>query len=126
MSEVLSSWKDVAAHLGKSVRTVQRWEVELGLPIHRPNKRQQRIILAYPDELKQWVGAKLTVAKGDGGNSHQRLEQNTSRLAAQMRKLQALSEALQKRTASTLSRAQRTQTLAHRSSASRSASASRS
>ncbi len=126
MSEVLSSWKDVAAHLGKSVRTVQRWEAELGLPIHRPDKRQQRIILAYPDELKHWVGAKLTTAKADGGDSHKRLEKNTSQLAAQMRKLQALSEALQKRTATTLNRARRTQTLAHRPSASRSASASRS
>ncbi len=118
MSEVLSSWKDVAAHLGKSVRTVQRWEAELGLPIHRPNKRQQRIILAYPEELRQWVGAKLASARPNGGNSHQRLEANTSRLKLQMRKLQSLSEILQKRTAATLNRAQRTRSLARRASAS--------
>ncbi len=120
MSEVLSSWKDEAAHLGKSVRTVQRWETELGLPIHRPNKRQQRIILAYPDELKQWVGAKLIAHKADGDVSHQRLEKNTSQLAAQMRRLQVLSEALQKRTAASLNRAQRTRTLARRASTSNS------
>lgn len=118
MSEVLSSWKDVAAHLGKSVRTVQRWEAELGLPIHRPNKRRQRIILAYPDELKQWVGVKLASAKPNGPNSHLQLERNTSRLAAQMRRLQALSETLQRRTAASLSRAQRTRSLARRASAS--------
>lgn len=120
MSEVLSSWKDVAAHLGKSVRTVQRWESELGLPIHRPNKRQQRIILAYPDELKQWVGAKLTTAKANGEDHHKRLEQNTSRLAAQMLKLQSLSEALQRRTSASLNRAERMRALASRASASRS------
>jgi hypothetical protein len=33
---VLSSWKEIARHFGKGVRTVQRWERELGLPIHRP------------------------------------------------------------------------------------------
>ena len=117
MSEVLSSWKDVAAHLGKSVRTVQRWETELRLPIHRPDKRQQRIILAYPEELKQWVGAKLAAANRDGSKSHQRLEENTSRLKAQLRRLQSLSETLQRRTAASLDRAERTRSLARRASA---------
>ena len=99
MSEVLSSWKDVAAHMGKSVRTVQRWEAELGLPIHRPNGRQQRIILAYPDELKRWAGAKPALKPATGTDSQLRLEKNKSRLTAQVKRLQALSETLQQRTA---------------------------
>lgn len=118
MSEVLSSWKDVAAYLGKSVRTVQRWEAELGLPIHRPDRRQQRIILAYPEELRQWVGAKLPAAEHAATFSTLRLEQNKSRLMAQVRKLQSLSVTLQRRTAASLDRAQRTRTLARRASAS--------
>lgn len=114
MSEVLSSWKDVAAHLGKSVRTVQRWEAELGLPVHRPNGRQQRIILAYPDELKQWVGSKSAPHAQPDTLAKARLEKNKSRLAAQMKKLQTLSEDLRRRTATTLDRVQRARTLSRR------------
>jgi tetratricopeptide (TPR) repeat protein len=31
----LESWKEIAAYLGRSVRTVQRWEARAGLPIYR-------------------------------------------------------------------------------------------
>jgi hypothetical protein len=31
--EILSGWKDIANHLGMGVRTVQRYERELGLPV---------------------------------------------------------------------------------------------
>jgi len=34
--EILSGWKEIACHLGRGVRTVQRYERELGLPIRRP------------------------------------------------------------------------------------------
>ncbi len=54
---VLSSWKEIASHLGKGVRTVQRWERELGLPVHRPVAKQRGIVLAFPEELHQWVEA---------------------------------------------------------------------
>lgn len=52
---VLSSWKEIAGYLGKGVRTVQRWERELGLPVRRPKGHKSRIILAYPEELKNWA-----------------------------------------------------------------------
>lgn len=31
----LSSWKEIATHLGVNVRTAQRWERERGLPVRR-------------------------------------------------------------------------------------------
>lgn len=31
----LNSWKEIATFLGRGVRTVQRWERELQLPVHR-------------------------------------------------------------------------------------------
>jgi DNA-binding transcriptional regulator YiaG len=31
----LNSWKEIAAYLQKDVRTVQRWEKNEGLPVHR-------------------------------------------------------------------------------------------
>jgi len=31
----LNGWKEIALHLGKGTRTVQRWEKLYGLPVHR-------------------------------------------------------------------------------------------
>ncbi len=52
---VLTSWKEIAAYLSKGVRTVQRWEHELNLPVHRPVEHNHRIVLALSDELDIWV-----------------------------------------------------------------------
>jgi hypothetical protein len=51
----LTSWKEIAHHLNKSVRTVQRWEQELGLPIRRPEKNDFASVLAFPEELDLWL-----------------------------------------------------------------------
>jgi hypothetical protein len=32
--DFLGSWKEIAAYLGRDVRTVQRWEKKEGLPVH--------------------------------------------------------------------------------------------
>jgi hypothetical protein len=49
---VLTSWKEIAQYLGKGVRTVQRWEKEMRLPIHRCTSG---IIFALPDEITAWI-----------------------------------------------------------------------
>ncbi len=54
-SAVLSSWKEIATYLGKGVRTVQRWERDLSLPVRRPVAHNQRIVIAVPEELDEWV-----------------------------------------------------------------------
>ncbi len=54
-SQLLTSWKEIAQHLGKSVRTVQRWERELGLPVRRPKNGSASIVLADRDELTAWA-----------------------------------------------------------------------
>lgn len=51
----LNGWKDIAAFLGKSVRTVQRWEKELGLPVHRIHTSRGEIIHALPNEIESWL-----------------------------------------------------------------------
>ena len=50
---VLGSWKEIAAFLGKGVRTVQRWEKCIGLPVHRPGGNCG-VVLAYPAEIDAW------------------------------------------------------------------------
>lgn len=55
MPSVLTSWKEISSHLGKGLRTVQRWEIELGLPIHRSRAGPRRTIFAIPEELDSWA-----------------------------------------------------------------------
>jgi len=59
--EILSGWKDIASHLGKGVRTVQRYERELGLPIRRPagksTGKSTGSVMATKAELDGWVVA---------------------------------------------------------------------
>ncbi len=55
MRAVLSSWKEIASYLGKGVRTVQRWERELDLPVRRPKPNEKQIVLAFPEELDAWL-----------------------------------------------------------------------
>ncbi|HKR97371.1 MAG TPA: hypothetical protein VJW55_18495, partial [Candidatus Angelobacter sp.] len=54
-SEVLNSWKEVAVYLGRGVRTVQRWEQELGLPVRRPRGKTRSAVIAFRNELDQWL-----------------------------------------------------------------------
>jgi hypothetical protein len=57
--EIMSGWKDIANYLGKGVRTVQRYERALGLPIRRPGKASG-YVMATKAELDAW-----TVASSD-------------------------------------------------------------
>jgi hypothetical protein len=52
---ILNSWKEIAIYLGRGVRTVQRWEQDLGLPVHRPRGKQRSAVLAVPAELDLWI-----------------------------------------------------------------------
>lgn len=53
--ELLTSWKEIACHLGKGVRTVQRWEQLYGLPVRRPNEKAKGIVHATRQELDLWL-----------------------------------------------------------------------
>jgi len=71
-STVLSSWKDIARYLGKGVRTVQRWERHLGLPVRRPiGASQKSAVVLYRGDVDAWLATRFsarTVLKdGDGG-----------------------------------------------------------
>ena len=50
---VLQSWKEIAAYLGVSVRSAQRWETS-GLPIYRQGTGTKARTFAYADELERW------------------------------------------------------------------------
>lgn len=50
----LESWKAIAAFLDRSVRTVKRWEVDEGLPVHRHLHQRQSTVFAFRSELDNW------------------------------------------------------------------------
>ena len=62
--ERLDSWKEIAAYLNCSERTVRRWEQE-GLPVHRHPHKKKAAIYAYKGEVDAWWR-----------NGHQRLTES--------------------------------------------------
>ncbi len=69
----LDSWKEIAAFLHRDVRTVQRWEKQAGLPVHRHAESRLRTAYAYRSELDAWWRTQRTLpdesTTQDGGAS---------------------------------------------------------
>lgn len=69
----LESWKQIAAHLNRSERTVRRWEEVEGLPVHRHEHLRQDTVFAYVDELNHWARHRTQTSSealpGEGGAS---------------------------------------------------------
>jgi hypothetical protein len=62
----LNGWKEIAGYFGKGVRTVQRWEKDLGLPVHRIGGAGSEIVYALAAELDAWqASAAATKAMRD-------------------------------------------------------------
>jgi Tol biopolymer transport system component len=50
----LESWKEIARHLNRAVRTVKRWEKTENLPARRHVHQSGSSVYAYPSELDAW------------------------------------------------------------------------
>ena len=59
----LDSWKAIAAYLGRGVRTVQRWEREEGLPVHRLAHEKRGSVYALQARGGRVVGEPATLAR---------------------------------------------------------------
>jgi hypothetical protein len=53
-NNLLDSWKEIASHLRRTVRTVQRWEKYEGLPVHRHLHQRSNSVYAYRSEVDKW------------------------------------------------------------------------
>ena len=53
-NQELNSWKEIASHLERGVRTVQRWESELGLPVRRTGRGKRGAVYTLVSELDLW------------------------------------------------------------------------
>src|SRR5271166_228855 len=50
----LDSWKEIATYLGRDVTTVQRWERQEGMPVHRHLHHKRGSVYALSSELDGW------------------------------------------------------------------------
>ncbi len=62
----LNTWKEIAQYLGCGVRTCRRWEIELGLPVHRVRDSGKSRVYAHKDEIDEWLNVRRQ------NNSHPR------------------------------------------------------
>ena len=51
----LDSWKEIAAYLKRSPRTVSRWERQEGLPVHRHLHRKKETVYAFTEKIDAWL-----------------------------------------------------------------------
>ena len=54
-SQVLYSWKQISSYTGRGVRTLQRYEANLGFPVHRPLGKPRSSVLAFKHEIDRWM-----------------------------------------------------------------------
>jgi hypothetical protein len=100
-STVLSSWKDIARYLGKGVRTVQRWERHLGLPVRRPiGSSQKSAVVLYRSDVDAWLATRFSarVIQNDGEAGSQCSRSARSNLKESIRKARELRAVNQKLT----------------------------
>lgn len=60
ISGKVDGWKSIAAHLNRSVKTAQRWERDLGLPVHHAGTGKGSSVYAFQSELEEWSRAQPT------------------------------------------------------------------
>lgn len=58
--DVLDSWKEIAAHIRRDVRTCQRWERELGLPVRRISGKSRARVFALKADIDRWLESEST------------------------------------------------------------------
>lgn len=61
----LSSWKEIAAYMGRDVRTVMRWEKERELPVRRGSGGKTGVVFANTVELDEWTRGAPTAINAD-------------------------------------------------------------
>ena len=63
----LDGWKEISGYLGRDVRTCQRWEIELELPVYRVKQDSIRSkVFSYTSEIDEWFSLTLKNHNGVG------------------------------------------------------------
>lgn len=67
----LNSWKEIAAFLNRGVRTVQRWERDLKLPVHRIGQGNRSPVFAFTAEINLWLYTNRTKIEDQPLSQHE-------------------------------------------------------
>lgn len=62
----LDSWKAIGDYLGRHVTTVQRWEHDESLPVHRLQHEKRGSVYAYTAELDAWLHSRRIGSSSEG------------------------------------------------------------
>jgi Tol biopolymer transport system component len=68
-SDRLDSWKEIARYLRRGVTTVQRWEQEAALPVHRLPHAKKGSVFAYRHEIDVWLAGRAGSRHGGSGEA---------------------------------------------------------
>jgi len=66
----LDSWKEIAAFFERDERTVRRWEIERGLPVHRVPGSSRGVVYAFTYEFEEWLRHKAPVEAAESDPEH--------------------------------------------------------
>ena len=62
---LLNSWKEIAAYLKCGVRTAQRWQRDLHMPVMRVRDSQRGPVIADTKELDDWIRRRSSEVSSD-------------------------------------------------------------
>jgi serine/threonine protein kinase len=67
----LDSWKEIAAYFNRDKRTVQRWERNEGMPVHRHQHDKHGTVYALKAELDEWwKGRRARIERQEEAEKH--------------------------------------------------------
>jgi hypothetical protein len=69
--KTLESWKQIAAFLDRSERTVLRWEAHEGLPVHRRGHQKHDTVFAFRHEIEAWTRRRTKFAETGATSSRE-------------------------------------------------------
>lgn len=78
-SRRLDGWKAIADHLGRTVRTAQRWEREQALPVQRQHHNSLGSVYAFSADLSAWLATRASLPV-EGANASNTLSSDEAQL----------------------------------------------
>ena len=97
--QILNGWKEISNHIKRGVRTAQRWEALLGMPVHRPSLKDRSAVIAFSDELDRWISR---LSDGENHDMLARVENNAKILSRHTAEVESQTRGLEKQVARAL------------------------
>ncbi len=79
-NKYLNGWKEIANYLDRGVRTVQRWEQHLELPVRRPNGSNRSAVVGLRNELDEWMARAPRGRDENAGHWQQTISQLSTKV----------------------------------------------